>query len=282
VRERIGVVRIDPLLRHEDVRPVARDELRHHSIEGAQVRRVVGERGEGDVDAVARTLAAAAFVGEARAGEERTPALVQADRQDLVALVERRLHAVTVMCVDVDVRDTHPAIGEQAADDRGIVVDAETRRATPHRMVQPARVVDGHARAAGEHVLHRRERAAGGEEADLMHPFERRRVAVRVEAVFGVVHVRIGRRLHHRLDVLRRVDALDLVARRRARRQHVRARSVERAETRERVADPDEPFRTERMSVSIHVRGDARGPDEARTRAEAHRRMRSSVRKLKA
>ena len=54
----------------------------------------------------------------------------------MVCVVERGLHTVAVMRIDVDVRDLHPPIGEKAADDRRIVVDAEARGPAAHRVME--------------------------------------------------------------------------------------------------------------------------------------------------
>ena len=219
VRERVQEVRVDPLLRDQDVRPVALDERRDDLVEGSDVGLIVGVRRKGDVDAVTGSLARPSLLREPGAGEEEPPALVQRDRQDLIAFVERRLHAIAVMRVDVDVGHPHAAIGELGADDRRIVVDAEPRGPVAHRVMKAARVVHRHAGAAREHLLHRAERSTRREEAHLVHVGEGRRVAPGGEPPLGVVEIGIVRCADHRLQIFRRVDALDLVAGRRARRE---------------------------------------------------------------
>ncbi len=137
-------MRVDPLLGHEHVRTVALEQRRHDGVECAHVRGAIRVRGQRNVDAVPRALAAATLVGRAGSGEERTPnvghdpVLVQADGEHLVGVVERGLDTVAVMRVDVDVCDLHPTVGEQAADDRRVVVDAEAGGVTAHRVVQAA------------------------------------------------------------------------------------------------------------------------------------------------
>src|SRR5688572_23168409 len=185
------------------------------------------------------------------------------------------------MRVDVDVGDPHALIREQTTHDRRIVVDAEARGAPAHRVMQSTREVHRDAELSRECLLHRDERSAGGEEADLMYALERRRVAVRVEPPLRIVEVGVGGGLHHGLDVLRRVDPLDLRARRRARREYLRPWPFERAEPLERVVDTDEALRLERVVIAVDVRRDARVPDKARAGRHGYDlRMRSSVTNL--
>ena len=136
--QRIGEVGIDPLLRDQHVRTEPVHEGRDHGFKSAQVGRIVGVRWQSDVDAVARAAAAPPLVGESGAGKEEATALVKRDGEDLVGLVERGLHPIAVVRVDVDVRDLHPAVGEKTTDDRRVVVDAETGGVTAHRVMEPA------------------------------------------------------------------------------------------------------------------------------------------------
>src|SRR6266508_3760856 len=111
-----------------------------------------------------------------------------------------------------------------------------------------------------------------------MHPGERRRVTPGREAPLGVVALQITRCPHHGLDVVTVVDAFDLRARRRARREHPRIVARERAEPLERVVDADEALRLQWMIFAIDMHRDARVPDET---GRGHLRLRSRVRKLK-
>ena len=189
---------VDALLRHEDVGPELLEDRRYDLVERAHIGEVVGVRRECDVDAVAGPLAGAALVGAAGAGEERPaeprdhPVFVERDREHLIGVIEGGLHTVAVVCVYVDVRDLHPAVREKATNDRRIVVDAEARRAPAYCVVQPARAVERDARPTCDHLLHRHERSAGGQERCLVHAGERRSVAPRREPPRGVVEARVG------------------------------------------------------------------------------------------
>ncbi len=69
---------------------------------------------------------AAGFGRQAGAGEQGVRVLVQADRQDPRVVPERRLHAVAVVRVHVDVGDPLGALAQQPGDRDGrVVVDAE-------------------------------------------------------------------------------------------------------------------------------------------------------------
>ena len=206
------------------------EEGRHNLIKRAHLHEVVGVRRQRDVDAVPRALSRAALVGGARTGKER-PAqprddseLVQGDREHLVGVVERGLHAVAVVRIDVHIRDLHPAVREEAAHDRGVVIDAEARCVAPHRVMQPARTVERDPRATRDHVLHRDERRARCEQRSLVHAGEGWSVAPRGETPRGVVTVGHGRGLGDRVHVRGVVDALELAARRVPRRQNTRVR----------------------------------------------------------
>ena len=163
MRQRIVEMRVDALLRDEHVRTVAREQRRDDRVECADVRRAVRVRRQRDIDAEPRALPAPAFLGETGPRKERPPGLVQRDREHLVRLVEGGLHTITVVRVDVDVGDPHPAVGEQTAHDRRVVVDAEARCATPHRMMESTRAVERDTQPARRDLFHRAKRPAGRE-----------------------------------------------------------------------------------------------------------------------
>ena len=279
MRERVGEVRVDALLGHEHVRPKARHERRDDGVERAHVRRIVRIRGKRNVDAVAGSLAGAAFVGEPCAREKRAAGLVQRDGEHLVGLVERRLHTIPVMGVDVDVGDLHPAVGEEPTHDRRIVVDAEARRTATHRVMQPAGAVERNACATRDHLLHRHDRGAGREKRGIVHSPERGRVAPCGETPLGVIEVRLAGRPGDGVDVCGIVDTQDLGARRVARLKKTGAGPREGAEPLEGVVYAAQPPGLERMVFAVHVRRESRVPNESRGAAHVFR-MRSSVRKL--
>src|SRR3954453_3797789 len=127
------------VLRDEHLRRELTDEWWHHCMERAQPSGVTGARGKRDVDRRAASLVATGLVREAGAREQRAAGLVQADRQHAWVVPERRLHAIAVMHVDVDVRDPLDALAQQPCDgDRRVVVDAEARSGRRHRVVQAA------------------------------------------------------------------------------------------------------------------------------------------------
>ena len=100
----------------------------------------------------------------------------------------------------------HPTIGQQAANDRRIVVDAEAFCVIAHRVVEATRAVERHARAACDDLLHRDERSAGGEERRLVHAGKSWSVAVRVQTPAAIVPLRIGRATPVHLGRTQRYD----------------------------------------------------------------------------
>ena len=112
----------------------ARDEHLKH----LEVALGVGERLERQVDLEAPAHAVAELVDRAGAGEEVLARLVQTDRLHLVVLVERRLYAVAVVHVDVDVTYPEAVRGQVLDRHREVVVDAESRSACWVGVVQPA------------------------------------------------------------------------------------------------------------------------------------------------
>jgi len=91
--------------------------------------------------------------------------------------VERGLHTVAVMGIDVDVRDlAHPRLEQRGDAQRGVVVDAETRRVIGHRVVQSAAEVDRAIGLAAGDRPRRGHRSPGDQRRGLVHPGEDRMV----------------------------------------------------------------------------------------------------------
>src|SRR2546428_113611 len=116
--------------------------------------------------------------GASRTGKEPRRELVQRDRQRAVGAVERRLHAVAVVRIDVHVRHALAAPHELRDDDRGIVVDAEARRVVGHRMMQAARTVERDSRAGRDDGVHAGERRPDDGGGVFVHAAPGGRVAV--------------------------------------------------------------------------------------------------------
>ena len=128
---------------------------------------------------------------------------------DARVVPEHGLHAVTVVHVDVDVRDPLHALVEQPGDpDRDVVVDAEALGRAGQGVVQSARQVH---RVVGPPVVHR----LHGHQRGPCDPARRdvhvgkHRVVVGTQAASSVVEVRIGRGPPDGRDVLGLVHAED-------------------------------------------------------------------------
>ena len=183
VGQRVFAVGVGAALGDQQLRAERREQRRHDRVERAQPARIARARRQREVDGVARGLAVAVLARPARAGPQRHGVLVQRDREHPGVVVERRLHAVAVVDVDVDVGDALEAVVQQPGDgDRAVVVDAEARGPVGHRVVQPARDVDGALGPPLGDLARRRQRAAADQRAGLVHP-EEDRVVVGAEAV---------------------------------------------------------------------------------------------------
>ena len=188
---------------------------------------------------------------------------MQRDRQHPRVVVERGLHPVAVVHVDVDVGDALEAVVEQPGDrDRAVVVDAEPRRPVAHGVVQAARDVHRAVRPALRDLPRRRERAAADQAAGLVHVREDR-VVVGAQAVHRVAALS-GARAHGR-HVGRRVDPLHLGG---------RAGSGSRSSTPSRNAElagqphgQVEPDRVERVVRAQAVGEELRRPHHRGSRA---------------
>jgi len=101
---------------------------------------------------------------------------VDGDRHHARLAIERRLDAVAVMRVDVQV-DNPVHLAQQPLDHHHRVIeDAEAGRPVGERVVQSTGEVERYP-APGEHLLRRHERGAGADPGRLVHPQERLIVA---------------------------------------------------------------------------------------------------------
>ncbi len=103
--------------------------------------------------------------------------------------------------------------------DAAIVEDAEARRAVARRVMQPADRNEGAARGPGDDRGERLERPADDGRRGFIDPGKRRRIAG-IEKTTAAL-----RQLDDAIDVLRRVEILELGARRLPRRPALEARS---------------------------------------------------------
>ena len=163
MRQRVGAMRVDAELGHHRVRAERAEERRHDLLERRLVDRRVGERLQRQVHGVAGAGARACFLHEAGAGEQVVAALVGRDRQHVRVAVERVLHAVAVMRVDVDIKDAHASRAQAQDRQHRVVHVAEARRACGHRVVQAAREVERAVGAAVGHQVGGQQRAGGAE-----------------------------------------------------------------------------------------------------------------------
>ena len=87
-------------------------ERHDHGIERLQERLVVGFGGQRDIDVVTQPGAFADFIFKTAPREKRLAALVQRNRHHVLAAVKRRLHAVAVMRVHVQIQDPFAGVGQ--------------------------------------------------------------------------------------------------------------------------------------------------------------------------
>ncbi len=103
--ERVKEVAVAAVLADENLRRPRFNERRDDGVEGSQPGVVARPRRERDVDRAAFRAASADVVGEPGLRKQGPAGLVQADREHLRVVPERRLDAVAVVNVHVDVRD---------------------------------------------------------------------------------------------------------------------------------------------------------------------------------
>src|SRR5260370_28000484 len=139
VGQRIQVVRVATVLRHENRRLESAQHRRHHPLESLQPGFVPGERLEGKVRRGASPLPHAAILRKSGARKEVSAALVKADREHVRIRVKNVLDTIAVMNIDVDVGDAMASILEPPARDGRVVVRAEPRREPAMRVMQAAR-----------------------------------------------------------------------------------------------------------------------------------------------
>ena len=119
------------------------------------------------------------------------------DREHSRIPPEDRLRTITVVDVDVDVRDPPDAVREQPRDrDRRVVVHAESRRSGRHRVVETSGRVERVCHRAIEDRSRGRDGRAGYDRPGLVHLREDRVVAgpVPVAAVVSLCAVTGPRR----------------------------------------------------------------------------------------
>ena len=105
VPEPVARVRVDTVLKHDELRSVRTDHRRDDRTEQRQERIVPDPGGQGDVDLEPRAVAATRLDHLARPREEHAAGLVKIDVQDVAVVVEAVHDAVAVVHVDVHVGD---------------------------------------------------------------------------------------------------------------------------------------------------------------------------------
>jgi hypothetical protein len=195
-------VRVGAVLRHQHLGAEVGEQLGDYGVQGAQPGLVRRAGRQGDVDRAAGRRLAAGLLGPAGAGEEEPRVLVEGDGEDAGVVPERRLDAVAVVDVGVEVGHTLGAELQQAGDgERGVVVDAEAGGVGRHGVVQAAGEVDGVPDAAVPDVLGTGDGLTGDQGGDLVHAREGRSVlGAQAAALVGVPRLRGG--VAHGLDVV--------------------------------------------------------------------------------
>lgn len=207
------------------------------SLEDPDVLGIAAAGGHRHVEGVAAAPAVADFRGSAGAGV--VGKLVRGDVEDARIVFERMLAAVTVMDVPVENQNAFYSVFrlECTSRDGDVVDQAESHRAIGFGVVA-GRADRGEARlgAPGRDLSHQVDAAPGREQRD----FEALRadVGVGVELCGGVC-TGSG----DPVEVLRSVDPLDLVRRRRSRRERLEAVSARR----ESIPDCDQAVGTFRV-----------------------------------
>ena len=222
--KRIGAMRVDAELDHGHVGRERLQKGRHHRLEGGEVHGVVGEGLQWQVHRVAHARALAHLVHEARAGEESIPALVGGDGEHVRVTVERELHAVAVMRVDVHVGDLQTALAQRQDGQHRVVDVAEAGGAVRHRVVKPAREVEGAIRLAVRHQARGEQGAAGHELGGLPEAGEDGIVAGAQAIARGMRHPVARAHRAQDVNVLARVEARDGLHVGELGRQHLGAR----------------------------------------------------------
>ena len=115
IGKRILTMGIGAVLSNQHLRSERAHHPRHHRVESPQPRGVRGARGHRDVDRRAARRAVPALGREAGAGEQRQRTLMDGHGQHPRIEVERGLHTVAVMGIDVDVPDLAPPASSSAA-----------------------------------------------------------------------------------------------------------------------------------------------------------------------
>ena len=208
--------------------------------------------------------------GPAGAGEQRQRRLVDRHRQHPGVVVERGLHAVAVVRVDVDVGDLVDARVEQRLDaQRDVVVDAEAGGVVGHRVVQAAAEIDRPVDLAAGDRLRRVDRPTGDQRGVVVHAGEDR-VVRGAEAVPDRTR-KVLRRLPHRLDVVRGVDPGQHLVVGRLRLQHLVV--LEHAEFAGQRPGQFPAQRVQRMIAAQVVAQHARVPDHQRPVIRRTRRI---------
>ena len=174
---------------------------------------------------------------------------MHAHREHARIVVEGCLHAIAVMDVDVDVRNSLGTLGEEGADGKDRVVEhAEAAGVAAHRVVQSAGDVDRMLDGAAPDLLGRERRPPGDQRRGLEHSGEDRVVTgAEPEAFEG----RINARVLDRIEVTSVVHGKQLCPIGRDRGQHRQP-----VQNTEGAGQPDgqvEAERVERMVAEVVV-----------------------------
>ena len=105
MRQRIARQNVHAEFQHEHVRRKRVRQRHGDGIKGRQERLVVSFGGQRDVDVEAAPGAFADFIFKTAPREKRLAALVQRNRHHVLAAVKRRLHAVAVVRVHVQIQN---------------------------------------------------------------------------------------------------------------------------------------------------------------------------------
>mmetsp|Transcript_19563 Transcript_19563/g.49742 ORF Transcript_19563/g.49742 Transcript_19563/m.49742 type:complete len:489 (-) Transcript_19563:155-1621(-) len=207
VGQRVGATLHDNGPRLEHLHDLAHDgpEQRQEGVVGGAVL-------ERHVDRVVLAVELAAVAQRAGAREEVVAVLVEGHGHDAVAHVERLLHAVAMVHVDVDVQHAR-VVAQQLQDGQHQVVHvAEARRLPLLGVVQPARPVDGDVGQPVVELLRALQRRARVQLAEVEHAVKHGAVLVEVVArqLLAQRGRVVGRHARQELHVVCRVELSQL------------------------------------------------------------------------
>ena len=219
VRQRIGVIAVDPHLRHQHIRRETPDQRQRHLPECVQIHLVPSIRIQRQIHRIPPPPPLTQLADKARSGKQIPPRFVHRNRQHPIIPKKGILHPVAMMGVHIYVGHPHPPAQEVMNRQRRIVEHAETRSMARRGVMQPARNVIGAIHYPVGHQLGRRQRSPAAQNRRIVHPGEIGITPLQTEVeAMGLADALPGAELPHRRDVLRRMQPAQFLLLRRPRR----------------------------------------------------------------